>query len=117
MAGPDQCTVPDPLAEADREYEARMKEMYEKAQEYSNDSPDLPGLIDQYEATDAVTNEKVRQYKRRVKQIKKTPQTITYSQQQKDSEVVDRQRRAQLVLWSLAAAAVLGFFFVVLRRK
>lgn len=117
MAGPDQCSVPDPLAAADRDYEARMKEMYEKAQEYSNEAPDLPGLIDQYEAADAVTDKRVRQYKRRAKQIRKTPQTITHAQQQKDSEVVDRQRKAQFVIWSLAAAAVLGFFFVVLRRK
>ena len=117
MDAADQCAAPDMLAAADGEYAARMQEIYEKAKEYENNAPDLPDLVNKYKQNEVIAGKTVRQYKRQKERIKKAPQTITYSQQQRDSEVVDRQNKVRFVMMAIAAAAVLGLVIVVLKRK
>lgn len=117
QGGSDQCLAPDLLAAADGEYADRMRALYEKAKEFADDDPELPDIVDRYRRHDVIAGKAVREYRRRKAQIKKAPQSITYSQQQRDSEVVDRQRRLQFIMWTVAAAAVLGLVIVVLKRK
>ncbi len=109
----------DPMKEASASYAAELAKDYAKAQETANkyQASDVSARISNYASTGAVMQTKVDKYKSSLQKIKKGVDTTTYERQRDDSSVIDRQRKAQFVIWAVAVAAVLGLIVVVLKKK
>ena len=109
----------DDLTDASGRHSSELEAAYAAAQKRANQysSSDLADRIKNYASTGAAMQTKMTQYQTALSALNKGVDTTTYEKQRDDSNVIDRQRMAQFVIWAVAVAAVLGLIVVVLKKK
>jgi hypothetical protein len=109
----------DYLHDASTQHSNELEAAYAAAQEKANQyrSSDLADRIKNYASTGAVMQSKMTQYQNALSTLEKGVDTKTFEKQRDDSSVIDRQRKAQFVIWAVAVAAILGLIVVVLKKK
>jgi hypothetical protein len=118
--GAGQCTVDtSPLTSKQTAYLKQQTEKLERnirmINDYTESSQTVDDLSKETSSTQTVITTMLNEYSKLLNKFDGVASNATYLQQQKDSQVVDNQTQAQLLVWGILAVVVIGVLLKIRR--